>query len=42
LYWQRGIVSLDGLLLVLGQEERKIRTEPAASVTDLRKQVSGE
>ena len=33
--------ALDGLFLVLGQEERKIRTNPAARVTDLLKQVFG-
>jgi hypothetical protein len=33
--------ALDGLFLVLGQEERKIRTDPAARVTDLLKQVFG-
>ncbi len=33
--------SLDGLFLVLGQEEEKIRTNPAAQVTPLLKQVFG-
>lgn len=33
--------ALDGLFLVLGQEERKIRTDPAARVTDLLKDVFG-
>jgi hypothetical protein len=33
--------ALDGLFLVLGQEERKIRKDPAARVTDLLKQVFG-
>ncbi len=33
--------SLDGLFLVLGQEEKKIRTNPAARTTDLLKQVFG-
>lgn len=33
--------SLDGLFHVLGQEELKIRTDPAARVTDLLKQVFG-
>lgn len=33
--------ALDGLFLVLGQEERKIRTDPAARVTDLLKEVFG-
>jgi hypothetical protein len=33
--------ALDGLFYVLGQEERKIRTNPAARVTDLLKQVFG-
>lgn len=33
--------ALDGLFLVLGQEEKKIRTNPAARVTDLLKQVFG-
>ena len=31
--------SLDGLFLMLGEEERKIRTNPAARVTDLLKDV---
>jgi hypothetical protein len=31
--------ALDGLFLVLGQQESKIRTDPAARVTDLLKQV---
>ncbi len=31
--------SLDGLFYVLGEEERKIRTNPAARVTDLLKEV---
>lgn len=31
--------ALDGLFLVLGQEENKIRTEPASRVTDLLKEV---
>jgi hypothetical protein len=33
--------ALDGLFLVLGEEERKIRKDPAARVTDLLKQVFG-
>jgi hypothetical protein len=33
--------SLDGLFYVLGQEEQKIRTNPAAQATDLLKQVFG-
>jgi uncharacterized protein DUF4197 len=33
--------SLDGLFYVLGEEERKIRTNPAARVTDLLKEVFG-
>jgi Protein of unknown function (DUF4197) len=33
--------SLDGLFDVLGQEEQKIRTNPAARATDLLKQVFG-
>lgn len=33
--------SLDGLFHVLGDEERKIRTNPAARVTDLLKDVFG-
>jgi hypothetical protein len=33
--------ALDGLFLVVGQEERKIRTDPAARVTDLLKTVFG-
>jgi len=31
--------SLDGLFLVLGEQEKKIRTDPAAQVTDLLKKV---
>jgi len=31
--------TLNGLFTVLGQEETKIRTQPAARVTDLLKQV---
>ena len=33
--------SLDGLFLVLGQEQKKIRKDPAAQVTPLLKQVFG-
>lgn len=33
--------SLDGLFLVVGQEEKKIRTNPAARTTDLLKTVFG-
>jgi hypothetical protein len=33
--------ALDGLFHVLGEEERKIRTNPAARVTDLLKEVFG-
>lgn len=33
--------ALDGLFCVLGQEETRIRTNPAARVTDLLKQVFG-
>lgn len=33
--------ALDGLFLVLGEEERKIRQDPAARVTDLLKEVFG-
>ena len=33
--------ALDGLFHVLGEEERKIRTNPAARVTDLLKRVFG-
>jgi len=33
--------SLDGLFYVLGEEERKIRTDPAARVTGLLKEVFG-
>jgi hypothetical protein len=33
--------SLSGLFYVLGQEEQKIRTNPAARVTDLLKEVFG-
>jgi L-2-hydroxyglutarate oxidase LhgO len=33
--------SLDGLFYMVGQEEKKIRTDPAARVTDLLKKVFG-
>ena len=33
--------SLDGLFYMVGQEEKKIRTDPAARVTDLLKTVFG-
>jgi len=33
--------SLDGLFLMVGEEEKKIRTDPAARVTDLLKTVFG-
>jgi hypothetical protein len=33
--------ALDGLFYVVGEEERKIRTNPAARVTDLLKEVFG-
>lgn len=33
--------ALDGLFLVLGQGEKKIRTDPAARMTDLPKDVFG-
>ena len=33
--------ALDGLFYVLGEEEKKIRTNPAARVTDLLKEVFG-
>ena len=33
--------ALDGLFHVLGEEEKKIRTEPAARVTDILKEVFG-
>ncbi|GAB4488621.1 MAG: DUF4197 domain-containing protein [Thermodesulfovibrionales bacterium] len=33
--------SLDGLFAMIGQEEKKIRTDPAARVTDLLKNVFG-
>lgn len=33
--------TLDGIFFMLGQEEKKIRTEPAAQVTPLLKQVFG-
>jgi hypothetical protein len=33
--------ALDGLFHVLGEEERKIRTNPAARITDLLKEVFG-
>lgn len=34
--------SLDGLFYMVGQEEKKIRTDPAARVTDLLKTVFGQ
>ncbi len=34
--------ALDGLFLVLGEQERKIRTDPAARATDLLKKVFGQ
>jgi hypothetical protein len=34
--------SLDGLFHVLGEEEKKIRTNPTARVTDLLKEVFGQ
>jgi hypothetical protein len=33
--------ALDGLFYVVGQEEKKIRTDPAARITDLLKTVFG-
>jgi hypothetical protein len=33
--------ALDGLFIMVGEEERKIRTDPAARVTDLLKKVFG-
>jgi uncharacterized protein DUF4197 len=33
--------ALDGLFLVLGEQEKKIRTNPAAQVTDILKKVFG-
>jgi hypothetical protein len=33
--------ALDGLFLVLGEQQKKIRTNPAAQVTDLLKKVFG-
>jgi len=33
--------ALDGLFHVVGDEERKIRTDPAARVTSLLKEVFG-
>ena len=33
--------SLEGLFYMVGQEEKKIRTDPAARVTDLLKEVFG-
>jgi hypothetical protein len=33
--------ALDGLFYMIGQEEKKIRTNPAAGVTDLLKSVFG-
>jgi hypothetical protein len=34
-------ISLDGLFYMVGQEEKKIRTDPAARATDLLKTVFG-
>jgi hypothetical protein len=33
--------SLDGLFYMVGEEEKKIRKDPAARVTDLLKEVFG-
>jgi hypothetical protein len=33
--------ALDGLFYMLGEEEKKIRTDPAARVTDLLRKVFG-
>jgi len=33
--------ATDGIFFVVGQEERKIRTNPAARATDLLKEVFG-
>jgi hypothetical protein len=33
--------ALDGLFLMIGEEEKKIRTNPAARTTDLLKSVFG-
>ena len=33
--------SLDGLFLMVGEEERRIRTDPAARVTDVLREVFG-
>jgi hypothetical protein len=33
--------ALEGLFLMVGEEEKKIRTDPAARVTDLLKTVFG-
>jgi hypothetical protein len=33
--------ALDGLFYVVAQEEKKIRTDPAARVTDLLKEMFG-
>jgi hypothetical protein len=33
--------ALDGLFVVVGEEEKKIRTQPAARVTDLLREVFG-
>jgi hypothetical protein len=33
--------AMDGLFYMIGQEEKKIRTNPAARVTDLLKKVFG-
>jgi hypothetical protein len=34
--------ALDGLFFILAEEERKIRQDPAARVTDLLKEVFGD
>jgi hypothetical protein len=34
--------SLDGLFHVVGEEEKKIRTNPSARVTDLLREVFGQ
>jgi len=39
--WESLLKALGGLFHVLGEEERKIRTNPAAQVTDLLKKVFG-
>ena len=39
IFWKTITKATDGLFFVVGQEERKIRKDPAARVTDLLKEV---